>query len=245
MAHTGITERARLNCSKHSFVLSATCYAVEWMLSRYDGFALSTNSTWCRWPFRWSPASDRSAPSKLSSPTTQRCQHGHLVDYSGQSWSSPRWQPESKSPWRKGKANKGVVLFPRAHYKAHKNFDGASHAAPSYLPWEFCFGWGSKWKLCTYFLLELAKWAGFEGCCRSLEIVHGMLTLLKIVHCSSIFRWFYQGPLASSAHPAHESKAKQILQHVWQMWSYPAVPWSMYCCSILASRFCSFFSLAQ
>ena len=29
MAHTGITERARLNCSKHSFVLSATCCAVE------------------------------------------------------------------------------------------------------------------------------------------------------------------------------------------------------------------------
>ena len=32
MAQTRITERARLNCSKHSFVLSATCCAVEWML---------------------------------------------------------------------------------------------------------------------------------------------------------------------------------------------------------------------
>jgi len=47
---------------------------------RYGSFALSTNSTWCRWPFRWSLASDRSAPSKLSSPTIQRCQYGHLVD---------------------------------------------------------------------------------------------------------------------------------------------------------------------
>ena len=34
MAQTGITERARLNCSKHSFVLSTTCHAVEWMLSK-------------------------------------------------------------------------------------------------------------------------------------------------------------------------------------------------------------------
>ena len=34
MAQTGITERARLNCSKHSFVLSAICCAVEWMLSK-------------------------------------------------------------------------------------------------------------------------------------------------------------------------------------------------------------------
>ena len=39
---------------------------------------------------------------------------------SGQSWSSPRWQPESKPSWRKDKANKGVVQFPMAHYKAHK-----------------------------------------------------------------------------------------------------------------------------
>ena len=33
----------------------------------------------------------------------------------------------------KDKANKGVVQFPKTHYKAHMNFDEASHVAPSYL----------------------------------------------------------------------------------------------------------------
>ena len=35
---TGIKERARLNYSKHSFVLSETCRAVEWMLSKIRWF---------------------------------------------------------------------------------------------------------------------------------------------------------------------------------------------------------------
>ena len=172
---------------------------------RYYGFTLSVNSTWYKCSFRWSPASDRLAALKLSFSTTQRCQHGHLVGCYGQLWSSLRWQPESKPPWRKDKANKGVVQFPRAHYKAqHMNFDEASHVAPSYLPWEFCFGWGSKWKLCTYFMLELAKWAGFKGCCRSLEIVHGMLILLKNYPLLVHFQVILSGTSGSKAHPAHD-----------------------------------------
>ena len=35
---TGIKERARLNCSKHSFVLSVACRAIEWMLSKIRWF---------------------------------------------------------------------------------------------------------------------------------------------------------------------------------------------------------------
>ena len=89
---------------------------------RYGGFVLSTNSTWYKWPFCWSPTSDRSAPSKLLSPTTQRYQHGHLVYCSGQSWSSPRWQLESKLPWWKGKADKGLVQVSKGPLQRANDF---------------------------------------------------------------------------------------------------------------------------
>ena len=107
---------------------------------------------------------------------------------------------------QKGKRCKGGNRSLVGHCIKHKHLDGAIHVEQGCRTWGLCFGWGSMWKLCIYFLPALAKCRLFCIVGRSPRNVLCMLNWCCIVHPQSISKQFYLLHPAVNGHSEYGSR---------------------------------------